>query len=404
MAIAPLQAESTATLMQNNDVTVITRTDDLKAICQKLSSSAFVTVDTEFMREKTYWPQVCLIQLAGPEDAVCIDPQADGLDMEPLFELLKNEQVLKVFHAARQDMEIFFHISGALPKPIFDTQIAAMVCGFGDSVGYETLVTSLAKESIDKSSRFTDWSIRPLSDKQLRYAVSDVTHLRAVYNKLKAKLEANNRASWLAAEMDILTAIETYDIDPQTAYQRLKLKTKKPRVFAIAQAVAAWRETEARTRDIPRSRILKDEQVMEVAHHAPKSANDLARTRGLSQKMAEGHQGQGILKAVQKALSMPIEDCPQPAERKDLPDGTGPTADLLKVLLKMVCQEQKVAQKLLANAADIELLAGLGEDAGIPALKGWRREVFGETALKVMRGDIGFAIRKGKIIQIPAPD
>jgi len=386
---------------KKNTVDVVTDSQDLRDFCNRHSQARYITVDTEFIREKTYWPKVCLIQIAGPGDTICIDPLADELELGPLFDLLQNEKVLKVFHAARQDMEIFFHISGALPKPVFDTQIAAMVCGYGDSVGYETLVAGLTGARIDKSSRFTDWSLRPLSAKQLSYAMSDVTHLRPVYEKLSAKLDATGRTSWLDAEMDVLTAEKTYDIDPRAAYKRLKLKTKKARVMAIAREVAAWRELEAKTRNLPRPRILKDDQVVEIAHHAPTTVGDLARTRGLGRKLAEGKQGLGILNAVQTALAMAEADCPPPPEKPDGPDGAGPAADLLKLLLKMVCREERVAQKLVASSAEIALLSALGEKANIPALNGWRRALYGETALQLMRGEIGFAIRDGKIVRFP---
>ncbi len=371
--------------------TLITDTAELAAFCQRLSGADYVTVDTEFMREKTYYPQLCLVQVAGPEEACCIDPMAPGMDLAPLFELLANPKVLKVFHAARQDIEIFLHLSGSVPAPLFDTQVAAMVCGFGDAVGYETLATQLARARIDKSLRFTDWAQRPLSDRQLHYALSDVTHLRVAYEKLMKKLERNGRLHWLAEEMDELALPGTYRVDPQDAWRRLKPRSNSPRFLAVVKALAAWREREAQERDVPRQRILRDEALMEVAAHPPTTTDDLARLRSFSKQAAEGRQGAAILEAVRQGLDMPEDQVPKLPDRVEVPRGLGPVVDLLKVLLKLKCDQHDVAQKLVANTADIEAIAA-DDEADVPALHGWRREIFGEDALKLKHGRIALAL------------
>lgn len=374
---------------------MITDTGALAAFCERLADTPYITVDTEFMRESTYWPILCLIQVAGPDDAKVIDALAPGIDLDPLLALLDNPKVLKVFHAARQDLEIFYQLMGHVPAPLFDTQVAAMVCGFGDSVGYQTLALKLAKAHIDKSSRFTDWSLRPLSEKQVDYALSDVTHLRVAYEKLHRMLQNNGREAWLDEEMAILNDPATYDPDPHDTYRRIKAKGSKPRMLAVLREVAAWRELEARKRNQPRNRILRDESLVEIAHHRPKTADDLAKTRGLGRRMAEGPAGVALLDAVRSGLAVPDEYCPKPVFKPDLPRGLGPVIDLLKVLLKMKCDQSDVAQKLLASSKDIELIAGLGDKAEVRAMHGWRRELFGEDALKLRDGKIGFAI-KGK--------
>ena len=387
--------------MYSTAMSVIADTGDLSAFCRRLCEAPFITVDTEFMRERTYWPRLCVVQLAGPDEARAIDALADGLSLDPLFELMAEERVLKVFHAARQDLEIFFNLTGRLPKPVFDTQVAAMVCGFGDSVGYETLANKLAKARIDKSSRFTDWALRPLSERQIKYALSDVTHLRVVYEKLSRRLAANGRGGWLDEEMAILTAFGTYDIDPYETYRRIKGRGKGGRFLAVLRELAAWREKEARSRDLPRNRVLRDEALVEIAHHAPKTPEELARTRGLGHKMVQGAGRVALLRAVKKGLDLPEAECPKPEPKRDLPRGLGPVIDLLKVLLKMKCEQFETAQKLVASAADIERIAAQGEDADVRALGGWRREVFGEDALKLGRGEIALAIEGKKLKPVP---
>jgi ribonuclease D len=376
---------------------MITDTASLDAFCKSLSGTPFITVDTEFMRESTYWPVLCLIQVAGPDDARAIDALAPGIDLAPLFDLLDDPSILKVFHAARQDLEIFYHLMGHVPAPLFDTQVAAMVCGFGDSVGYQTLIAKLTKARIDKSSRFTDWSLRPLSDRQISYALSDVTHLRDAYRKLEHKLEANGRESWLDEEMAILEAPETYDPDPHQTFRRIKARGSSPRFLAILRELSAWRELEARKRDQPRNRILRDEALLEIAHHTPGTVKELERTRGLGRKMAEGPAGAGLLEAIKKGQAVADADCPKPLNKPELPRGLGPVIDLLRVLLKMKCDEGDVAQKLLASSGDIELIAAFGEDADVRAMHGWRRELFGDDALNLRNGDIGFVIKNKRL-------
>ncbi|NQV46310.1 MAG: ribonuclease D [Rhodospirillaceae bacterium] len=381
---------------------LITDTDTLDAFCKSLVEEPFITVDTEFMREKTYWPILCLVQVAGTDDARVIDAMAPGIDLAPLFELMDNPKILKVFHAARQDLEIFYQLMGHLPTPLFDTQIAAMVCGFGDSVGYQTLIEKLTKAHIDKSSRFTDWSVRPLSERQITYALSDVTHLRDAYRKLADKLHQNGREAWLDEEMETLMADRTYDPDPQDSYRRIKSKGANPRLLAILRELAAWRELECRKRDLPRNRVLRDEALLEIAHHTPKTVEELARTRGLGQRLAEGSMGAGILEAVIRGKAVADADLPKIKAKKNLPRGIGPIIDLLKVLLKMKCDTSDVAQKLLASSADIEQIAAFGEEADVAAMHGWRRELFGEDALRLKNGEIGFAI-KGQNLSLITP-
>ncbi|MHA1598977.1 MAG: ribonuclease D [Alphaproteobacteria bacterium] len=372
---------------------MITDSGKLAAFCDRLADTPYITVDTEFMRESTYWPILCLIQVAGPDEAKAIDALAPGIDLTPLLELMDNPNVLKVFHAARQDLEIFHKLMGKVPAPLFDTQVAAMVCGFGDSVGYQALALKLAKAHIDKSSRFTDWSLRPLSDKQVDYALSDVTHLRVAYEKLRHMLHENGREEWLDEEMAILNNPVTYAPDPMDSWRRIKAKGAKPRMLAVLREVAAWRELQARKRDQPRNRILRDESLIEVAHHRPKTVDDLAKTRGLGRRMAEGSAGQSLLDAVKRGIAVADDDCPKLKRKPDLPRGLGPVIDLLKVLLKLKCDESDVAQKLLASSSDVELIAGLGEKADVRAMHGWRRELFGDDALRLRDGKIGFAIK-----------
>jgi len=381
---------------------MIADTAELAAFCQRLSSAPYITVDTEFMREKTYYPQLCLVQLAGPDEARAVDPLAPGMDLAPLFELMANPNVLKVFHAARQDVEIFLHLSGSVPAPLFDTQVAAMVCGFGDSVGYETLASQLAKARIDKSQRFTDWALRPLTEKQIQYALADVTHLRVAYEKLVRKLERNGRLDWLVDEMAELASPDTYRTDPENAWKRLKPRSSSPKFLAVLKELAAWREREAQERDIPRQRMLRDETLMEIAAHHPANVDELARTRGMGKGMVEGRMGTALLEAVKRGLALPEDQIPKPPERVELPRGLGPVVDLLKVLLKMKCDAHGVASKLVANSADIEAIAA-DDHAEIPALHGWRRDLFGEDALALKHGRLalGFCTDGRKLRLVP---
>ncbi len=375
---------------------IVTSTEALSDLCNRLSSHPYITIDTEFLRENTFWPELCLVQIASDDESAIIDPLADGMDLAPLFQLLQNEDVLKVFHAGRQDLEIFHHLSGSVPMPIFDTQVAAMVCGFGESVGYDTLVTKITGKGIDKSSRFTDWSRRPLTERQLKYAEADVTHLRKVYKYLRKQLEKSGRSHWLTSEMAILESPETYFIPPENAWKRIKARSNKPRFFAILQAIAAWREEQAHYQDIPRSRILRDEALLEIASNPPKDAEKLSHVRGIGKKFAEGKMGAGLLAAIRKGQELPDDQCPSVPQKTPPPKGLGPLMDLLKVLLKSRCEEAGVAQKLICNSQDLEKIAA-DSNADIPALKGWRYEVFGQHALALKEGKIAFTAENNRI-------
>ncbi len=374
---------------------VITTSEALAEFCRTLSKSAFVTVDTEFIRDTTYWSQLCLVQLADDDEARAVDVLAPGIDLAPLFELMADSRVLKVFHAARQDVEIFVNLTGTVPEPIFDTQVAAMVCGFGDSVGYEALVSKLAGATIDKSSRFTDWARRPLTDRQIRYALDDVTHLRTVYEKLARRLKDNGRLSWLEEELGTLTNLATYALHPDDAWRRLKrIRSTKPEFLGALRAVAAWRETEAQTRDVPRSRVVRDDVLIEIAANRPANAADLARIRGVGRDFAAGRHGRALLQAVVDGIARPVHD--GSGQRGGGQRAAGPVVDLLKVLLKMRCDEKGVAQRLVASSADLERIAA-EDDADVAALRGWRREIFGADALALKNGRLGVALDGGKL-------
>ncbi|MDE1967355.1 MAG: ribonuclease D [Alphaproteobacteria bacterium] len=357
----------------------------LEAFCRGLAGAPYVTVDTEFMRDKTYWPQLCLVQLAGPTGAVAVDPLAQGMDLAPLYALMADPAILKVFHAARQDIEIFYNATGKVPAPIFDTQVAAMVCGFGESASYETLAAKLANAHIDKTSRFTDWSHRPLTERQLKYAIADVTHLRLVYEKLAAQLDRSGRHGWLDEEMAVLTNPATYRLDPADAWKRLKVRSNNRRMLALVRELAAWRETAAQQRNLPRSRIIRDEALLEIAAHAPSNTDELARTRGLGKGFAEGRLGGDVLAVVARVATLNEADYPPPAPRRDLPQGLGPLVELLRVLLKLRCEENHVATKLVADSEDLEMIAA-DDHAPVRALQGWRAELFGKDALDLKHG------------------
>ncbi|MDX2027054.1 MAG: ribonuclease D [Alphaproteobacteria bacterium] len=380
-------------------MSLLTTTEELAAFCASLKGADFVTIDTEFMRERTYWPKLCLVQLGGSAGAVAIDPLAKGIDLKPLFELLDDTSIIKVFHAARQDVEIFFNLTGKIPQPMFDTQVAAMVCGFGDAASYETLADRLAGAKIDKSSRFTDWSHRPLTDKQINYALGDVIHLRQVYTKLRDQIAKANRMSWVQEEMATLTNPATYRIDPQEVWRRFKWRADKPRLCALLRELAAWRETEAQRINVPRNRVLRDEAIAEIAHHPPETSHDLARIRGLSTGFAEGRQGTEVLAAVARAKALPLDQCPAPEKRKVLPPGLGPVIDLLKILLKQVSEENDVASRLIATVDDLESIAA-DDHASVPALQGWRRELFGNLALALKRGELALRVQGKKIVLV----
>lgn len=381
-------------------MSVITNNEQLVALCERLSKSDYITVDTEFLREKTYYSKLCLIQVANEEEFHAIDPLHGGLDLAPFYDLMANENVLKVFHACKQDIEIFVNEAGVVPKPLFDSQVAAMVCGYGDSIGYEKLVLSLAGEQLDKSTRFTDWSRRPLTERQIDYALGDVTHLRTIYKKLNAQLEESGRNEWLTEEMDELMTADTYIIQPEDAWKRLKIRNSNRRFNAIARKLAEWREDVAQSRNIPRNRVVRDDVLMEIAAVRPTHANALGSIRGLSQNFGQSRQGIALLEAVQAGLDIPEEDLPKISRKRPPSQNTDPVMELLKVLLKMKCQQQNVAPKLLANSDDLEKLAQ-NDEADIKALSGWRYEIFGKDALALKHGEIGFAIKDHEIIILP---
>jgi ribonuclease D len=382
---------------------LITTQDELEAALSELSRSDFVTIDTEFIRETTFWPELCLVQLAAPGVTALVDPLAEGIDLTSFFALMANENVVKVFHAARQDIEIVFNLGGLIPHPVFDTQVAAMVCGFGDSVSYDQLVQKITGARLDKSSRFTDWRHRPLSEKQLEYALADVTYLIEVYQYLKAQLEREDRAHWLNEEMEVLTARETYDPHPDDAWRRLKMRVKKPQELAIVQRVSAWREREARERNVPRGRVLKDDAIFEIAQQAPRDTTALGRLRSTPRGWERSATATALLREVNAALDIPKEELPKLPKYAQQPEGTSAAAELIKVLLKLVAEQQGVAPKVLASSDDIEKIAASGEDADVPAMHGWRREVFGERALSLVRGEIAIKFQNRKISVFDTP-
>ena len=376
---------------------IIETTAALAEACETLARSEYLTIDTEFLRETTFWPELCLVQLAGPELEVIVDPLAKGLDLAPFFELMANTAVLKVFHAARQDIEIIFNRGNLIPHPIFDTQVAAMVCGFGDSVSYDQLVQKIKGVHIDKSSRFTDWSRRPLTDKQLEYALADVTHLRDVYLTLKGKLEEAGRSLWLTEEMAVLESRETYDLHPDDAWRRLKMRVKKPIELAVLQKVAAWREREARARNVPRSRILKDDTIYEIAQQQPVDAEALGRLRTIPKGWERSQSGGALLEAIGEALAIPKTDLPRLPRQNHVPEGAAAASEMLKVLLKIVSEREGVAAKIIANTDDLEKIAVEGEAADVAALHGWRRKLFGDTALNLIGGKVALRFVDKKI-------
>ena len=376
-------------------MTIITDTEALARFCALQKGAGFVAVDTEFVRERTYWPILCLVQVAGPEGAAAIDALAPGIDLAPLFALMADPAILKVFHAARQDVEIFVNLAGEVPAPLFDTQIAAMVCGFGDAASYETLVSKLARATLDKSSRFTDWTQRPLSERQIHYALADVVHLRTVYERLQEKLAANGRAGWFAEEMAELTDPATYRNEPAEMWRRFRLRGRVDRRFlGVLRELAAWREQAAQDRNLPRGRILRDEAIMEIAAHVPKTIEALARTRSLPKGVAEGKLGGEMLEAVSRGLADPQP--PTPPARLETPPGIGPLVELLRVLLKERCEEHQVAQRLVASADDLEAIAA-DDAAPVPALSGWRRTVFGADALALKHGRLALTAGGNRI-------
>ncbi len=381
---------------------LITTTAELDAACARLARHPAITVDTEFLRETTYYPLLCVIQMASPEEAIVIDTLAEGLELGSFFALMADETVLKVFHAARQDIEIIWHRAGIVPHPIFDTQVAAMVLGYGDSIAYDSLVERITGHRPDKTHRFTDWSRRPLTDEQLHYAVSDVTHLREVFAALDADLKKRGRNEWVSEEMDVLTSPKTYDFHPERAWERLKTRVRKPKELAVLMEVAAWREQEAQSRDVPRSRVLKDDAIGDIATHAPTTLERLANLRSLPKGFERSKWGQDIVAAVQRGLGRDLHSLPK-LERPRSNVNTSAIVELLKVLLRMTAERHGVASKIIATVDELEQIAA-DDQAEVAALHGWRRELFGEAALGLKHGRLALAINKGRVVPINRGD
>ena len=380
---------------------VITATQPLADACERLAQHDFVAVDTEFMREQTFWPKLCLVQLAAPGLELIVDPMAPGIDLAPFFALMANTRVMKVFHAARQDIEIVHYKAGIVPKPVFDTQVAAMVCGYGDSISYVNLVKKVSNLDLDKSSRFTDWARRPLSDKQLHYALGDVTHLRDVYVHLRDTLDKTGRASWLDQEMAGLIDPKTYEVDPESAWKRLKLKVRNRKGLAVLMELAAWRERQAQAQDVPRNRVLRDEALYDIANQQPTEAGQLAELRTLSDGFARSARAKDIVDAVKRGLARDPKSVPPINNGVALTPEANAMLELLRVLLKAAAGKNGVAPRLIADSEDLERIASENEP-DVPALKGWRRQLFGDDALKLKRGELALAIRSGEVVVFPA--
>jgi ribonuclease D len=376
----------------------ITKTKKLAEACDRLSRHPFVTVDTEFQRESTYYPILCVAQLASPEEAIIVDALAEGIDLAPFFTLMADPKVVKVFHAARQDIEICWHAAGIIPAPLVDTQVAAMVLGYGDSISYDQLVGRITGDNLDKSHRFTDWTRRPLSPAQLAYAVSDVTHLRDVYLKLASDLDQQGRAEWMREEMKVLTSAETYRAEPELAWERLKTRVRKPRELAVLMEVAAWREREAQSRDVPRSRVLKDDAIGDIAIQAPTTIERLGSLRSIPKGFEQSRWGEAIVEAVKRGVSRDPKTLPKMERPRPVANGQA-TVELLKVLLRMTAERHGVAAKVIATVDDLERIAGT-DHADVPALAGWRRDLFGEKALSLKHGRLSLAIEKGRVVTL----
>ena len=377
---------------------LITTTQELTEVCARMARHPFVTVDTEFLRETTYYPLLCVAQLASPDEAVVVDALAPGIDLGPLFALMTDENVVKVFHAARQDIDIVWNMAKKIPHPIFDSQVAAMVLGYGDSISYDQLVQRITGDQLDKSHRFTDWTRRPLSDAQVSYALSDVTHLRTVYLKLAADLAKRERTSWVEAEMGVLTSPETYRMDPDSAWERLKSRVRKPKELSVLIEIAAWREREAQTRDVPRSRVLKDDVVGDIAVQAPTTVERLGHLRSLPKGFERSRWGEAIVEAVQRGLERDPKTLPRFDRFRPAPNGAA-TVELLKVLLRMTAESHGVAAKVIATVDELDRIAA-DDAADVPALKGWRRELFGDKALALKHGQLALAVDKGRVVTV----
>jgi ribonuclease D len=376
----------------------ITTSDELAQVCARMAQHPFITVDTEFLRETTYYPLLCVAQLASPDEAVVVDTLATGIDLTPFFDLMTNEKVVKVFHAARQDIEIVWNMAQKIPHPVFDTQVAAMVLGYGDSISYDQLVQRITGDLLDKSNRFTDWTRRPLTDAQMSYALSDVTHLRDVYIKLDADLHKRGRSSWVEAEMGVLTSPETYRADPERAWERLKSRVRKPKDLAVLIEIAAWREREAQSRDVPRSRVLKDEVIGDIAVQAPTSIERLGQLRSLPKGFERSRWGEAIVEAVKRALERDPKTLPRLERFRPAANGAA-TVELLKVLLRMTAERHGVAAKVIATVDELDRIAA-DDEADVPSLKGWRRELFGESALALKHGQLALAVDKGRVVAV----
>jgi ribonuclease D len=379
----------------------ITTTEELADICARLAQHPFVTVDTEFLRESTYYPKLCVAQMASTEEAVVVDALAPEIDLAPFFALMANERVVKVFHAARQDIEICWHEAGTIPCPLVDTQVAAMVLGYGDSISYDQLVHRITGDTLDKSHRFTDWTRRPLTPAQLTYAVSDVTHLRDVYAKLSADLESRGRTEWMREEMKILSSPDTYRMEPEHAWERLKTRVRKPRELAVLMEVAAWRELEAQTRDVPRGRVLKDEVIGDIAVQAPTTMERLAGLRSLPKGFERSRWGEAIIAAVARGLERDLKSVPRLERHRPAVNGQA-TIELLKVLLRMTSEQHGVAAKVIATVDDLDRIAA-DDNADVAAMRGWRRELFGEKALALKHGKLALAVERNRVVAVDKP-
>jgi ribonuclease D len=382
---------------------LITTTEQLVPLCERLRQEPFVTVDTEFMRERTYWPELCVVQLGGSQDTAVVDALAPGLDLAPLGALLADEEVVKVFHACRQDVEIFLLRFGQTPQPMFDTQIAAMVAGFGDQASYDSLARALANAHIDKAHRFSDWSARPLSPAQIAYAAADVTHLRRIYVALRDRLARENRLDWVAEEMAALMEPATYGTDPDSAWEKLRPRTTNRRFLGTLRAIAAWREREAQRVNIPRQRLLRDESLLEVAATAPTEPNALARARGVTEGFARGKSGASLIAAIEDARALSDDQLPEAPKDRAGPSPSPALVALLKVLLATKAEEHQVAPRLLASSDDLDRLASDAPE-DLPALQGWRRKVFGADALALRNGDLALGVdgRRVRLIRLEA--
>ncbi len=380
-------------------MSLITTSHELAEVCRRLAQHPFITVDTEFLRETTFWPKLCVVQLASTEEAVAVDAMAEGIDLSPFFALMADKNLVKVFHAARQDIEIVWNLARLIPAPLFDTQVAAMVCGFGEQTSYGELVQSIAKVALDKSSRFTDWSRRPLSEAQIHYAIADVTYLRDIYLYLRGKLEASGRLSWLDDEMAFLSSPAIYEQHPENAWERFRNRARKPRDLAVLMEVAAWRETEAQSRDVPRGRVLKDDMLVEIALAAPRTMEDLSNLRAFPRGMERSRAGTDIVAAIQRGLARDPKTLPKVERERRSGGGASATVELLKVLLRQVSEAHGVAPKMIATVEDLEAIA-LDDRAKVPALSGWRREIFGEKAIELKHGRLALTVENGKVVTL----